>query len=216
MKMKKVFLALLFTALISLGSFSQKLQSTSKFSAENIALDTSKQNNEKEGRSGPGMKSDLKGVWVIKAGMMKLKAKNSSVEDVIIESNQAGTASSADDDPIKAEKKSTDKSPTPTSETIKENISSAPTINFLESDESVIAGFSGCNNFTGKYVCKEDKLTFQEFGTFTNMACSGEYNESIFMERLKNVDSFRMNKGDLEMLNKDKVALVFYKEKATK
>lgn len=210
--MKKVALSILFMALISLVSYSQKVNS-SKSDNKDITVDASKNNSEEEGRSGPGMKSDLKGVWVIKAGMLKLKTKFVKIDEELTESIQADAPSSADDKPVKSQKKSIDKAPPATTETIKENVSSAPTVNFLEADEPIIAGFSGCNNFTGKYVCKEDKLSFQEIGTTTNMSCSGEYNENIFMERFKNVDSFRMNKGDLEMLNKGKVVLVFYKEK---
>ena len=210
--MKKVALSILFMASISLVSFSQKVHS-SKSDNKDIDVDASKNNSEEEGRSGPGMKSDLKGVWVIKAGMLKLKTKFVKIDEELTESDPAEAPSSVDDKPVKSEKKSIEKAPPVTTETIKENISSAPTINFLEADKPIIAGFSGCNNFTGKYVCKEDKLSFQEIGTTTNMSCSGEYNENIFMERFKNVDSFRMNKGDLEMLNKGKVVLVFYKEK---
>ena len=210
--MKKVALSILFTALISLVSYSQKVNS-SKSDNKDITVDASKNNSEEEGRSGPGMKSDLKGVWVIKAGMLKLKPKFVKIDEELTESIQADAPSAADDKPVKSEKKSIDKAPPAATETIKESISSAPTINFLKGDEPILAGYSGCNNFTGKYVCKEDKLSFQEIGTTTNMSCSGEYNENIFMERFKNVDSFRMNKGDLEMLNKGKVVLVFYKEK---
>ena len=68
--------------------------------------------------------------------------------------------------------------------------------------EARVAGISGCNRYTGPLVLgEENALSFGILAT-TRMACPGEAAliEAAFLERMGQIDSYRMERGALVLL----------------
>lgn len=72
----------------------------------------------------------------------------------------------------------------------------------MEFADARVAGISGCNRYTGPLMLGEgDAMSFGLLAT-TRMACPGEAAqiEAAFLERMGQIDSYRMERGALVLL----------------
>lgn len=91
---------------------------------------------------------------------------------------------------------------------------SPATIQFNPEAHTVF-GCTGCNRFFGEYQeGPEGKIAFLELGS-TKMACPEPWmkTESMYMSTLRKVDGFVLTEYRLELLQGEKVILVFEKNK---
>lgn len=89
------------------------------------------------------------------------------------------------------------------------HIPAKPGINFYGSNET-FSGFTGCNKYSGRYTVKgKDTISLQSTAASTKMVCIGDYDEEAFLQALKRVNSFKAVNGQLELLEGNKVLLVF-------
>ncbi|TDQ17558.1 heat shock protein HslJ [Algoriphagus boseongensis] len=75
--------------------------------------------------------------------------------------------------------------------------SGIPTLNFL--DGGKLAGFAGCNNFSGGFSMENSGLQLDP-GAMTRMACPGT-GEDEFMDALVKVKNFKVTKDKLTLLD---------------
>lgn len=73
-----------------------------------------------------------------------------------------------------------------------------PTLNFLEGGR--LAGFAGCNNFSGEFVIEESDTITLEPGAMTKKACPGS-SESEFLTAFGKVKNFRLEKEKLTLMD---------------
>lgn len=89
------------------------------------------------------------------------------------------------------------------------HIPEKPYISFYGSNET-FSGFTGCNRMAGRYKLVGAKnIIFDRAAASTRMACIGDYNEDNFISALKEVNSFAVDKGQLQFLKGGRVVLVF-------
>jgi heat shock protein HslJ len=87
-----------------------------------------------------------------------------------------------------------------------------PTINFFGSNQT-FSGFTGCNRFSGRYsVGGKNSISLQNATASTKMVCLGDYDEDTYLNTLRRVNAFRAANGQLELMDGDKVILVFSKK----
>lgn len=75
--------------------------------------------------------------------------------------------------------------------------SGLPTLNFLEGES--LAGFAGCNNFSGEYKLQASTLKLVP-GAMTRKACPGS-GESEFLAALENVKNLGLEKEKLILMD---------------
>lgn len=73
----------------------------------------------------------------------------------------------------------------------------APTLNFLEGGN--LAGFAGCNNFSGGFSLEGTDLKLDP-GAITKKACQGS-GEDEFLAALENVKNLRVEKEKLTLMD---------------
>lgn len=94
------------------------------------------------------------------------------------------------------------------------HIPAKPSISFFGANET-FSGFTGCNRFSGRYaVAGKDSISLQSAAASTKMVCLGDYDEDAFLNTLRRVNTFKAENGKLELLEGDKVILVFSKKQA--
>jgi heat shock protein HslJ len=71
-----------------------------------------------------------------------------------------------------------------------------PTLSFLEGDR--LAGFAGCNSFSGTFSLDGSELMLDR-GAMTKKACQGT-GENEFVASLEKVNSFKVEKGKLTLM----------------
>lgn len=76
---------------------------------------------------------------------------------------------------------------------------------------ATFSGFTGCNQYSGRYHLKGEKLVLETAAASTKMVCLGHYDESAFLHALNRVNGYRASDGQLELLANNKVLLVFVK-----
>lgn len=77
-------------------------------------------------------------------------------------------------------------------------------------EEHVVHGFSGCNQFSGQYQAKENRLVFSELVS-TMMACfDAPVEEYLFFQALRQTNTYQINKGRLALLDKNQQALAVF------
>ena len=81
-----------------------------------------------------------------------------------------------------------------------------PTIQFDEKEKR-ISGFSGCNNYFGTYSIEKNNLSFSQMGS-TRKMCLDMTVENTFMNNLRNVTHYKIEKGKLFLFN-DKNVQIF-------
>ncbi|GEO08793.1 hypothetical protein SAE01_12890 [Segetibacter aerophilus] len=92
------------------------------------------------------------------------------------------------------------------------HIPAKPGISFFGSNETV-SGFTGCNKFSGRYsISAKNMISLRNVAASTKMVCIGDYDENAFLNALRDVDSFRLISGRLELLAGKTVVLVFNKK----
>lgn len=92
------------------------------------------------------------------------------------------------------------------------HIPQQPSISFFGSNET-FSGFTGCNKFSGRYsVKKPDLIDLRNASSSTKMVCIGEYDEDAYLNTLHQVSTFISLNGQLQMMQGDKVVLVFTKK----
>jgi len=87
-----------------------------------------------------------------------------------------------------------------------------PELQFDESNKKV-TGTSGCNHISGGYTQHEKMLQFSNNMIMTKMACPG-YDETIFMEALRKVNSYHLSNDQLSLKHDDTVLMTFAKKKS--
>lgn len=86
-------------------------------------------------------------------------------------------------------------------------------INFNEKEKG-INGFSGCNQFSGRYDISDTKLSFPPMMS-TQMACPGSDTEFSYLQALSKVDGYNIEGTTLKMLNKEDETLLKFKIKSS-
>lgn len=80
-----------------------------------------------------------------------------------------------------------------------------PSINFL--DDGKLAGFSGCNNFSGSYMLEGSELLLDP-GAITKKMCPGS-GEQDFISAMKKVKDVKISKDKLTLLDGDTELMSF-------
>ncbi|MCY7421373.1 MAG: META domain-containing protein [Chitinophagaceae bacterium] len=92
------------------------------------------------------------------------------------------------------------------------HIPQKPYLSFYGSNET-FSGFSGCNKLSGRYrIIGQKNINLSKAAASTRMACIGDYDENLFINTLHEVNSFKIEKGQLQFLKGSKVVLVFDKK----
>jgi heat shock protein HslJ len=86
-----------------------------------------------------------------------------------------------------------------------------PELQFDELNKKV-TGTSGCNHISGGYIHNEKMLQFRDNMIMTKMACPG-YDETIFMDALRKVNSYQLSNDQLSLMHDDTVLMIFAKKK---
>lgn len=81
-----------------------------------------------------------------------------------------------------------------------------PVIRFSK-DPNIVTGNSGCNGYSTQYTMDGKQLTFAEPDLSTMMYCGD--GENVFRKTMRQVDSYRMTDGKLELLMGDTVMMRF-------
>ncbi|MFC5626074.1 META domain-containing protein [Algoriphagus winogradskyi] len=84
-----------------------------------------------------------------------------------------------------------------------------PMLNFL--DDGKLAGFSGCNNFSGNFLLESSGLLLDP-GAITKKICPGR-GEQDFIAVMKKVKNFKISKDKLILLDGDTELMSFVPKK---
>ncbi len=87
----------------------------------------------------------------------------------------------------------------------------APRLSFYGSNET-FSGFTGCNKISGRYTLKGNSLHFQNANPSFKMVCIGDYDEEAFLGAIRKVTAFTSANGQLQLMEGDKVLMVFSKK----
>ena len=71
-----------------------------------------------------------------------------------------------------------------------------------------VSGTTGCNRFTCHYTASTDSLLFSQNRALTKMACP-DYEEQLFLNGMDRVNRYRINEGQLELLQNDVIVMIF-------
>jgi len=88
-------------------------------------------------------------------------------------------------------------------------LSGLPSLSFL--DGGGLSGFTGCNNFNGKFSLDGTKMNLDP-GAMTKKACEGS-GENDFLGALQQVSNFKVNKDKLTLMDGAKELLSFVPQK---
>lgn len=89
------------------------------------------------------------------------------------------------------------------------HIPEKPSLNFYGSNET-FSGFTGCNKISGRFkMVSPHYISFQNAAPSTKMVCIGDYDEATFVDALHRVNSFKSVNGQLQLLEGEKVIMVF-------
>jgi len=92
------------------------------------------------------------------------------------------------------------------------HIPAKPSLNFYGSNET-FAGFTGCNKIAGRYTISDSgSISFQNATASTKMVCIGDYDEEDFLNTLRKITKFKSDNKGLQLLEGDKVLMVFSKK----
>ncbi len=89
-----------------------------------------------------------------------------------------------------------------------------PFINF-STNEFVVNGNTGCNNYHGKFVLEGNKLTIGPTMAMTKMGCLDTF-ENLFINSLISIDSYQLHNQQLSLFSAGNQVMVFEKENETK
>jgi len=78
-----------------------------------------------------------------------------------------------------------------------DQLSAAPTFNFVEED-SRVSGFAGCNNYFSTYTINANALTFAKTGA-TRKLCENMIVEDTFLKTLESIVRFEVVKKELHL-----------------
>jgi len=91
------------------------------------------------------------------------------------------------------------------------HIPEKPGLNFYGSNET-FSGFTGCNKISGRYTLSDtNSISFHNAAPSTKMVCIGDYDENAFLKALHSVTKFKGTNNELQLMEGDKVVLVFTK-----
>lgn len=84
---------------------------------------------------------------------------------------------------------------------------------YFNENESTISGFSGCNQFTGKFILNSNTIKIGPLAS-TRMLCSEEKNEveTSLLKALSEVTSFELNNDSLKLKNDDTNLIIAVKK----
>lgn len=75
--------------------------------------------------------------------------------------------------------------------------------------DDTVYGFSGCNNFSGKFQQQASQLSVQPLASTRKMCASGNKEEQRFLENLQNADRAEINRNKLQLFRNNRVVLEF-------
>jgi copper homeostasis protein (lipoprotein) len=82
-------------------------------------------------------------------------------------------------------------------------------IKVVFADDDTVYGFSGCNNFSGKYQQQATQLSVQPLASTRKMCASGNKEEQRFLENLQNADRAEINRNKLQLFRNNRIVLQF-------
>lgn len=82
-------------------------------------------------------------------------------------------------------------------------------LKFEEGSEKKVSGFAGCNRFFGSYVVSDKQLEFGNLSS-TKMYCPQMDIETTFLEKLGEIDNFRISNSNLRLYSGNSKILVFH------
>lgn len=89
------------------------------------------------------------------------------------------------------------------------NPENTPHLIFYAGQVGRISGHTGCNRLTGTFeLSSKNKIKFAPVAT-TRMACSGEQNETVFLQALSSASSYRFDEEKLNLYNGKSILAVF-------
>lgn len=81
----------------------------------------------------------------------------------------------------------------------------------LKERDHRVQGFSGCNNFSGKYSLKDDsQITFSQVIGTLKACLNQDFNESAFLKIFGEVDHYRQDGDNLELRNTNNEVLATF------
>ncbi len=80
-----------------------------------------------------------------------------------------------------------------------------PTLNFL--DGGRLAGFTGCNNFSGSFALEGNNIQLDP-GAMTKKACQGD-GEQDFLDAIAQANELEVDKENLKLMDGDEVLMTF-------
>jgi heat shock protein HslJ len=75
--------------------------------------------------------------------------------------------------------------------------------------EGKFSGNTGCNSMSGRFRVNDESMSFDDEIIMTKMACTGAYNEQVFLSNLLRIDNYIINDSSLQLRQLDTVKLVF-------
>ena len=71
-----------------------------------------------------------------------------------------------------------------------------------------VTGTTGCNRFASSFTADTTNLQFSENRVLTKMSC-GDFDEQTFLNALDRVNRYRLNEGQLELMQDSAILMVF-------
>jgi len=75
--------------------------------------------------------------------------------------------------------------------------------------DDTVYGFSGCNNFSGKYQQQANQLSIKPLASTRKMCATGNKEEQRFLENLQNAERAEVNGNKLQLFRNNRVVLQF-------
>ncbi|WP_337966740.1 META domain-containing protein [uncultured Flavobacterium sp.] len=84
---------------------------------------------------------------------------------------------------------------------------------YFDLKEKRVAGFNGCNSFSGVLKTEDKKIDFSQPFAVTKMACTDPEGESVFMHTIQRIDSYSFSKNGktLNLISDNSVLMRFSK-----
>lgn len=208
--MKKILLLITAVSFFSYAGISQtEKETTDTVSREYIPV---------EGHSETGVPKELQGTWVLTSGIKKTKPAVDLASKKLAPGSEIRRDSVTHTTTVNGETHTTtevniERMGTPEKQITppqKDNMHKAerPSISFYGLNET-FSGFTGCNKYSGRYKITGNKIILLNGAASTKMVCIGEYDEKDYLNTLKRVNSFRADKGRLELMDGNEVLLTF-------
>ena len=173
------------------------------------------------GRNEAGISADLEGTWILQSisgstitdkssintsllNKTTIESKRDSITKTEIVNGQTKTTTE-----VNIERPGPEVKKITPPQGANYHIPEKPSLNFYGSNET-FSGFTGCNKISGRFkMVSPHYISFQNAAPSTKMVCIGDYDEASFVDALHRVNSFKTANGQLQLLEGEKVVLVF-------